>query len=81
MVDEKDRQESNGHGITQDSNERVVEPPKPKSKGRKRKVATPKISESVAKAKKSATESLTNSYKKVEKAREKYKAEQSLSDK
>ena len=76
MVDEKNRQESDGHGITQDSNERVVEPPKPKAKGRKRKVATPKISESVAKAKKSATESLTNSYKKVEKAREKYKAEQ-----
>jgi len=76
MVDEKDRQESNGHGITQDSNERLVEPPKPKAKGRKRKVATPKISESVAKAKKSATESLTNSYKKLEKAREKYKAEQ-----
>jgi acetyl/propionyl-CoA carboxylase alpha subunit len=76
MVDEKNRQESDGHGITQDSNERLVEPPKPKAKGRKRKVTTPKISESVAKAKKSATESLTNSYKQLEKAREKYKAEQ-----
>ena len=76
MVDEKDRQKSNGHGIEKDTSERLVEPPKPKLKGRKRKVASPKISKSVAKAKKSATEALTNSYKQVEKAREKYKQEQ-----
>ena len=76
MVNEKDGQKSNGHGIKEDISKRVVEPPKPKLKGKKRKVASPKISESVAKAKKSATEALTNSYKQVEKAREKYKQEQ-----
>jgi len=76
MVNEKDKQKSDGHGITEDNATRLVEPPKPKLKGRKRKVASPKISDSVAKAKKSATEALHNSYKQLAKARDQYKNEQ-----
>ena len=76
MDNEKDKQKSNGHGIEEDNAARLVEPPKPNSKGRKRKVASPKISDSVAKAKKSATEALHNSYKQLTKARDQYKNEQ-----
>jgi hypothetical protein len=76
MDNEKDKQKSNGHGIKEDNAARLVEPPKPNSKGRKRKAAPPKISDSVAKAKKSATEALHNSYKQLTKARDQYKNEQ-----